>query len=55
MITGFNPADMYAKAHIKRVLQTFPVYSPVLVNSVFTKNLFLPKFLVKPQALPIPH
>jgi hypothetical protein len=24
MITGFNPADMYAKAHIKRVLQTFP-------------------------------
>jgi predicted TIM-barrel fold metal-dependent hydrolase len=24
MITGFNPSDMYAKAHIKRVLQTFP-------------------------------
>jgi len=24
MITGFNPADMYAAAHIKRVLQTFP-------------------------------
>jgi hypothetical protein len=24
MITGFNPADMYGKAHIKRVLQTFP-------------------------------
>ena len=24
MITGFNPADMYAKAHIRRVLQTFP-------------------------------
>jgi predicted TIM-barrel fold metal-dependent hydrolase len=24
MITGFNPADMYAKAHIKRVLETFP-------------------------------
>src|SRR6476620_12414154 len=24
MITGFNPADMYSKAHIKRVLQTFP-------------------------------
>ena len=24
MITGFNPADMYAKAHIKRVLKTFP-------------------------------
>lgn len=24
MITGFNPSDMYAKAHIRRVLQTFP-------------------------------
>jgi predicted TIM-barrel fold metal-dependent hydrolase len=24
MITGFNPADMYAAHHIKRVLQTFP-------------------------------
>ncbi|HAY32590.1 MAG TPA: amidohydrolase family protein [Ignavibacteria bacterium] len=24
MITAFNPADMYAPAHIKRVLQTFP-------------------------------
>ncbi len=24
MITGFNPADVYAKAHIKRVLKTFP-------------------------------
>ena len=24
MITGFNPADMYAAAHIKRVLLTFP-------------------------------
>lgn len=24
MITGFNPSDMYAADHIKRVLQTFP-------------------------------
>jgi predicted TIM-barrel fold metal-dependent hydrolase len=24
MITGFNPADMYAADHIKRVLKTFP-------------------------------
>jgi len=24
MITAFNPADMYATAHIRRVLQTFP-------------------------------
>ena len=24
MITGFNPSDMYAVDHIKRVLQTFP-------------------------------
>ncbi len=30
MITGFNPADMYATDHIKRVLQTFPgVFSGV--------------------------
>src|SRR5678815_5814985 len=25
MITGFNPADMYATDHIKRVLKAFPV------------------------------
>lgn len=24
MITGFNPTDMYAVDHIKRVLKTFP-------------------------------
>src|SRR5204862_1533389 len=24
MITGFNPADMYAADHIRRVLETFP-------------------------------
>ena len=24
MITGFNPADMYAVDHIRRVLETFP-------------------------------
>ena len=24
MITGFNPGDMYAADHIRRVLQTFP-------------------------------
>ena len=24
MITGFNPADMYAADHIRRVLKTFP-------------------------------
>ena len=24
MITGFNPADMYAAEHVRRVLQTFP-------------------------------
>jgi predicted TIM-barrel fold metal-dependent hydrolase len=30
MITGFNPSDMYAAAHIRRVLQTFPgVFSGV--------------------------
>ncbi len=30
MITGFNPTDMYAAAHIRRVLETFPgVFSGV--------------------------
>ena len=30
MITGFNPADMYAADHIRRVLQTFPgVFSDI--------------------------
>ena len=24
MITGFNPTDMYAADHIRRVLKTFP-------------------------------
>jgi hypothetical protein len=24
MITGFNPTDMYAADHIRRVLETFP-------------------------------
>jgi hypothetical protein len=24
MITGFNPADMYAADHVRRVLETFP-------------------------------
>ena len=28
MITGFNPADMYAVDHIKRVLTTFPGVFP---------------------------
>ncbi len=26
MITGFNPTDLYAADHIRRVLQTFPTY-----------------------------
>ena len=30
MITGFNPADMYAADHIRRVLLTFPgVFSEI--------------------------
>jgi hypothetical protein len=46
MITGFNPADMYAADHIKRVLLTFPGYLPVSVNFPFTKNLSLRKLRV---------
>ena len=36
MITGFNPADMYAVDHIRRVLRTFP---GVFVKDFFDSNL----------------
>ena len=36
MITGFNPADMYAADHIKRVLLTFPgVFFRILLMLLF--------------------
>ena len=47
MITGFNPADMYAAEHIRRVLKTFRGVFPVSANSRSTKSLCLRRFLVK--------
>ena len=38
MITGFNPADMYAADHIRRVLQTFPVCLKASASSRYTRN-----------------
>ena len=39
MITGFNPADMYAVDHIKRVLQVFPgVFSGIGEFSIHARN-----------------
>ena len=46
MITGFNPTDMYAVDHIRRVLPTFRESFRALENSAFTRNLF-------PQKLPV--
>lgn len=55
MITGFNPSDMYAVDHIRRVLTTFPGVFAVLVNSAYIKNLFLQKSPVRRLALLIRH
>jgi len=48
MITGFNPGDMYAADHIRRVLSTFP--------GVFTGigEFSVPKEFVSPKTLPGP-
>ena len=43
MITGFNPADMYAADHIRRVLQTFPARSQASENSRFIRNSYRAK------------
>jgi len=40
MITGFNPADMYAADHIRRVLQTFPGVFSGMGNSQSIKSCF---------------
>lgn len=47
MITGFNPADMYAADHIRRVLQTFRECSRVSASSRFTRSLCRLKSQVK--------
>jgi hypothetical protein len=49
MITGFNPADMYAAEHIRRVLQTFPGAFLASGNSRFIRS-FPRKVLVRQRA-----
>jgi hypothetical protein len=43
MITGFNPADMYAADHIKRVLLTFPGVFSGSASSRSTRNSSPPR------------
>ncbi len=43
MITGFNPADMYAADHIKRVLTTFPGVFAASASSRIHKEFVSPK------------
>ena len=44
MITGFNPTDMYATDHIRRVLRLYPgVFSGIGEFSPFTRNSCPPR------------
>ena len=40
MITGFNPTDMYAADHIRRVLLMYPACSPASASFPSTRNSF---------------
>jgi hypothetical protein len=54
MITGFNPADMYAVDHIRRVLETFPgVFSGIGEFSIH-KEFVSPKIAGGPASLTDP-
>jgi hypothetical protein len=55
MITGFNPTDMYAADHIRRVLETFPGVFSVSVSSRSTKSLCRRKWLAKWRRLTTKH
>ena len=51
MITGFNPADMYAAdSYQKGTAKHFPAYLLALVNFPFIRNLCLQKLQAKQQA-----
>ena len=54
MITGFNPADMYAADHIRRVLTTFPACSPASASSPFTRSSCRRRSPAKPASLTNP-
>jgi len=55
MITGFNPADMYAADHIRRVLKTFPGVFTGIGEFTFTKSSCRRKSPATPRASPIPR
>ena len=50
MITGFNPADMYAVDHIRRVLKTFPGVFTGLGEFTIHKEFVSSKIRAKPPA-----
>ena len=51
MITGFNPADMYAADHIRRVLQTFPGVFTGIGEFTIHKEFVSPKIAGGPASL----
>ena len=53
MITGFNPADMYAADHIRRVLQTFPGVFRASASSRSTRSSSRPRSRARRPASPI--
>jgi len=54
MITGFNPADMYAADHIKRVLRTFPGVFSGIGEFTIHKEFVSPKIAGGPPTLENP-
>jgi len=55
MITGFNPTDMYAADHIRRVLQTFPGVFTGIGEFTIHKEFVSAKFPAKSQAFRTRH
>jgi len=51
MITGFNPADLYAAAHIRRVLKTFPGVFTGIGEFTIHKEFVSPKVAGTPASL----
>ena len=54
MITGFNPADMYAADHVRRVLTTFPGVFTGLGEFSIHKEFVSPKIAGDPPSLTDP-
>jgi hypothetical protein len=54
MITGFNPADMYAADHVRRVLETFPGVFEGIGEFSLHKEFVTPKIAGDPPSLEDP-